>query len=325
MANVTVIIPSLNGYYLLAECIPALLHQTYKDFQVIVIDNGSTDGTVPRLKDEYPQVKIIENSVNTGFATAVNQGILNSDSPFVVTLNNDVVVDADWLECLMDAIERDPQIGMCASKLVFWDEPSIINSSGICVDRAGIVWDRDGGLLDSPLTVSKLDVFGPCAGAALYKREMLDKIGIFDEAYFAYFEDVDLAWRAQAAGWRCHYIHTARGRHHHSSTSVKGSRFKNYQLGKNKVRLILKNYPFKLLWWYIPLVIIYDIFGILYQLAVYKNIDTLRGRWAGWRCAAKAIKARPIYPKRYDVLFLSHVSWPWSVRKRFRYLINSST
>lgn len=320
MTNVSIIIPSLNGKHLLAECLPSLMKQTYLNFDVLVIDNGSTDDTVSWLKPTYPHVRIIENQKNLGFAAAVNQGIRNSNSPYVVTLNNDVVVDADWLESLIETADADSRLGMCASKMVFWHEPSIINSSGISVDRAGIVWDRAGGEVDVPPEDKKRDVFGPCAGAALYRRTMLDEIGLFDEAYFAYFEDVDLAWRARAMGWGCAYVETARACHHHSATSIKGSHFKNTQLGKNKVRLILKNYPFKALWWYIPVLLFYDILAVGYQLLSNKNFDTLRGRWMGWRSAGEALAARPSFAARHDLPHLSAITWPWSVWHRFQHL-----
>lgn len=320
MTNVTIIIPSLNGRHLLAESLPAVYKQTYQDYQVVVIDNGSTDGTVTWLQEHYPEILLIANSENKGFAAAVNQGILTTTSRYIATLNNDVIVDSRWLQNLVEAADHAGDVGMCASKLVFWDNPSIINSSGICVDRVGIVWDRDGGEQDSQERHSTSDVFGPCAGAALYRREMLDEIGLFDEAYFVYFEDVDLAWRARAAGWRCCYVDTAIGRHHHSSTSVNGSRFKNYQLGKNKVRLVIKNYPFRLLWCYVPLLVLYDIFAVSYQLFGRMDFATLQGRWHGWLEAGTAWHARHSYLHRYDLPSLARIAWPWKVLKRFRHL-----
>ena len=320
MSNVSIIIPSFNGQHLLAECIPALMNQTYLDFDVYVVDNGSTDDSVTWLRHAYPQVHIIENEVNKGFATAVNQGIRSSNTPYVCTLNNDVVVEAEWIENLVKVVDENPDVGMCASKLLFYHKTSVINSSGICVDRAGIVWDREGGADESQRPQNTLSVFGPCAGAALYRREMLDQIGLFDEEYFAYFEDVDLAWRARASGWRCAYVDSAKGYHHHSSTSVNGSRFKNFQLGNNKVRLILKNYPFSTLWWYVPVLLMYDILAVGYQLAVNKTFQTLLGRWVGWLHASKAISARPSYVDRCDLPHLSKITWPWSVWKRFRHL-----
>jgi GT2 family glycosyltransferase len=320
MSHVSIIIPSFNGQHLLAESIPALMKQTYPDFDVYVVDNGSRDDTVKWLRNEYPQVHIIENAENKGFAAAVNQGILSSDAPYVCTLNNDVVVDAEWIRSLVKAIESESDVGMCASKLLFFHKPSVINSSGICVDRAGIVWDREGGVSDSQRLDNGLNVFGPCAGAALYRRQMLDEIGLFDEEYFAYFEDVDLAWRARASGWRCAYVDSAIGYHHHSSTSVNGSRFKNFQLGKNKVRLLLKNFPFRTLWWYIPVILVYDVLAVGYQLAVNKAFQTLYGRIIGWFNAAKAISDRPSYSGRQDIPYISKMTWPWLVWKRFKHL-----
>ncbi len=320
MTNVSIIIPTLNGEHLLAECLPALIQQTYRKFDIIVVDNNSNDNSVAWLEQHYPQVTIIKNDRNLGFSAAVNQGIRRSSATYVVTLNNDVVVDVDWLENLVTTAEADSALGMCASKMVFWHQPSMINSSGICVDRAGIVWDRDGGKVDATSANETAAVFGPCAGAALYRRMMLDEIGLFDEAYFAYFEDVDLAWRARAAGWGCAYVETARVRHHHSATSVNGSHFKTIQLGKNKVRLIVKNYPFKALWWYIPVLLFYDLLAVAYQLISTQNFDTLRGRWQAWCSIADAIATRPTYNERHDLQCLSATSWPWSVWRRFSHL-----
>jgi GT2 family glycosyltransferase len=320
MAKVTIIIPSINGRHLLEESLPAIFAQSYRDFIVCVIDNGSNDGSVQWLKETYPQVSIIENDENMGFAAAVNQGIRAAESPYVCTLNNDVVVDTGWTGHLVAVADEDDAIGMCASKLMFYQEPNMINSSGICVDRAGIVWDREGGNRTATGGDSSLNLMGPCAGAALYRTKMLDEIGLFDEAYFAYFEDVDLAWRARAAGWRCEYVDAAIGYHHHSSTSGRSSRFKNFQLGKNKVRLILKNYPFAEFWWYIPMLLVYDFIAVGYQLIVHKTLQTLKGRLVGWSCMKDALAARPHYNKRYDLPYINKMTWPWSVRKHFRYL-----
>ncbi|HET7377632.1 MAG TPA: glycosyltransferase, partial [Anaerolineae bacterium] len=136
---------------------------------------------------------------------------------------------------------------------------------------------------DSAAVDESVEVFGPSAAAALYRRSMLDQIGLFDETLFAYYEDVDLAWRAQWAGWRCLYVPTARVEHVHSATSGQGSPFKNFLLGRNKWLVILKNYPFSRLWWYVPLMILIDLGAALVATIRTRSASSIRGRWAAVR------------------------------------------
>ena len=199
--------------------------------------------------------------LNLGFAAAINKGIHASSSRYVVSLNNDTEPDPGWLAALVSAAERDPTVGMCASKMLFADRPGMINSTGICVDRAGIAWDRRGGEADDGREIEPVEVFGPCGGAALYRRAMLEEIGMFDERFFAYLEDVDIAWRGRQAGWRCLCVPAARVLHRHSATGKEGSPFKSFHLGRNKVWLLLKNYPVQRLWRYVPAVLLYDFNG----------------------------------------------------------------
>jgi GT2 family glycosyltransferase len=167
---------------------------------------------------------------------------------------------------------------MCAAKLLFWDRPDIINSAGICLDRAGIAWDRLGGQRNSATPGLPTPVFGASGGAALYRRTMLDQIGLFDEDFFAYLEDVDLAWRARLAGWDCLYVDTAVILHRHSATAVEGSPFKNKLLGRNKVWTILKNYPWPLLLLYLPVILLYDLGSVAIALLNRRDVSPLYGR-----------------------------------------------
>ena len=138
MPEILVVIPTWNGRHLLDGCLAALGAQTCRDFEIVVVDNGSTDGTVAWLQEHRPDVRVIANAENRGFAAAVNQGIRASNSRYVVTLNNDAEPDPGWLAALVAAADSDPSVGMCASKMLFAERPLIINSTGICVDRAGI-------------------------------------------------------------------------------------------------------------------------------------------------------------------------------------------
>jgi len=157
----------------------------------------------------------------------------------MATLNNDTQAAPRWLEELVAAMQGQDMVGMVASKMLFAHRPEIINSTGICLDPAGIAWDRRGGEVDANEEFGPAEVFGPCAGAAPYHRAMLDQVGLFDEDFFCYLEDVNLAWQARLMGWRCLYVPTARVYHVHAGMGQERSPFKNYLLGRNKVWTII--------------------------------------------------------------------------------------
>ena len=281
LPRVSIIIPSFSGCHWLVPCLRALLAQTYSAHEIVVVDNGSTDGSIELVTTQFPQARLICYQTNRGFAAAINAGVCATAAPLIATLNNDTVVDVHWLQRLVEASSADERIGMVASKMLFVEPAGIINSAGINIDRAGIAWDRLGGQRDDVSDNKIVDVFGACAGAALYRRAMFDDIGLFDEDFFAYMEDVDLAWRAQLAGWRAVYAPTARVTHWHSATSIEGSPFKSRLLGRNKVWLIAKNYPSPYLWFYLPLIGIYDLAAVCYALCVRRELAPLQGRLLG--------------------------------------------
>lgn len=322
MVDVTVIIPNWNGKDLLSSCLQALKNQTYDDYEIIVVDNGSSDGSIDYLKSHFPDVHLIINADNRGFAASTNQGIRAMSSRYVATLNNDVEVTRDWLAQLVTAMQQGNDVGMCASKMLFTHQPERINSAGVAIDRAGIAWDRLGGTLNGGEASVPDEVFGPCAGAALYRRAMLEEIGLFDENFFAYMEDLDLAWRGRRAGWRCLYVPKARVLHRHSATGKEGSPFKSFHLGRNKVWLLLKNYPWRALWYCVPLVIIYDLAALSYALLARRDLHALRGRLAA------LLQIRQIWRERSprdlchatDIALLELPVWPWQVIRRYRHL-----
>ena len=326
-SKVSVVILNWNGRRYLEDCLTSLQAQTYTDFEVILVDNGSTDGSVEWVAERFPQVRVIRNETNVGFAAGNNQAIRASQAEFVVTLNNDTHVEPGWLAALVAAVEDDPTVGMCASKMLFADRPGVINSTGINLDPAGIAWDRRGGDLDDERESEPVEVFGPCAGAALYRRAMLDQIGLFDEDFFAYLEDVDLAWRARLAGWRCLYVPSARVYHVHSATGVEGSPFKSRLLGRNKVWTIAKNYPMGRLACYLPLILLYDLAAVLYALIVRRDISSLQGRLEGlrrlpdiWRKrrAVQALQRENRGPPWHR--YLSPLVPLWQVPARYKHL-----
>jgi len=324
-AKVSVVIVNLNGERYLERCLSTVLAQRYPNFEVVLVDNGSTDGSVALVRERFPEVRVIENGTNLGFAKANNVGIRASDGAYVATLNNDTWVEPDWLETLVEVMESDPQIGICASKMLFAHRPDVINSAGVCVDFAGIAWDRWGGRPD-PGDGEPEEVFAACAGAALYRRTMLDEVGLFDEDYFIYLEDVDLAWRARLMGWRCVYVPRSRVYHIYSGTSKEGSPFKNFHLGRNKLWTIIKDYPGPHFWLYLPIILFYDLSSIPYSLIVRGDTAALRGRLAALRGLPQTWRKRRTIQSRRRVSFrelaahMSPLEHPLALLRRYRHL-----
>jgi GT2 family glycosyltransferase len=275
---------------------------------------------------------------NRGFGAATNAGMRATDSRYVATLNNDAVPAPGWLAALVAAADADPAVGMCASRMVQAARPERLDSCGIALDCVGIAWDLLGG---QPVGADAAlgEPFGPCAGAALYRRRMLAEVGLFDERFFAYLEDVDLAWRARAHGWRCRYVRDAQVLHQHSATGGEGSSWKHYLLGRNKVWLLAKNYP-AALWRWLPLVVAYDLAAVGYALASRREGAALRGRLAGLAGLPGMLRARRAAARRATRAaarngataddptpaanqvagYLLPPAWPWQVPARYAHL-----
>lgn len=237
----SVIIPNWNGGKFLPTCLDALARQTYADVEVIVVDNASHDGSQALVKTQYPRVKLIELPENKGFTGACNAGIQAATGEFVSLLNNDTEVDVGWAAAVVDAFQRHQEIGIVASKMLLFDKRDQIHTAGdyFTVDgRAGNrgVWQKDAGQFDH-----EEYVFSACGGSSAYRRVMLDKTGLLDDDFFFSLEDIDLAWRAQLAGWRCLYTPNAIVYHHLSATG--GGVTASYYDGRNLIAVLVKNYP----------------------------------------------------------------------------------
>jgi len=306
--SVTLVIPTWNGKDRLLRCLESLSRQTYTDFKTVVVVNGSQDRTREAVEGR-PDLQIFINSENLGFAAAVNQGIRASNSPYVGVLNDDAFPEPGWLEALVSAMESDSRIGACASLMVFAHQPDVIQSAGIAMDRAAIAWDR---LRGRPVMEAgeECEIFGASAGAALYRRKMLEAVGLFDERFFAYLEDVDLAWRAQIAGWRCRYVPQAVVRHLTSASFGEDSPIKKQLKARNKVWMVIKNAPAS----DFPLIFFYDLAAVLYALVKNRDANPLKGRLQGLKMAHLFLKDRkPGRPRILEPLVP-----PWQVPKRWR-------
>lgn len=242
------VVPNWNGASLLAGCLDSLLNQSVP-VHVIVVDNGSTDDSLAVL-GHYPAVEIIRNSENKGFAGGVNPGLkraIELGLPYVATFNSDAVADREWLRHLTDALDTEAATGIATCKLLTGDGSSI-DSTGDCFTSWGVAFPRGRHEWDLTKYDGDRDVFGASGGASLYRTEMLADVGLFDEDYFAYFEDVDLSFRTQLAGWRVRYVPDAIVYHQIGATSSKISGFVTHQTARNTTMVVLKNVPRRYLW-----------------------------------------------------------------------------
>ncbi len=289
---ISVVIPNWNGAAHLPTCLEALRRQTYPRREVLVVDNGSADDSLALLA-RYPEVRVLALGSNRGFAGAVNAGIRAAQGEIVALLNNDTEAAPTWLEALAAAFARHPDAGLVASKILLFDRRDVFHSAGDYYRVDGIpgnrgVWERDVGQYDR-----EEEVFSACGAAAAYRRELFADIGLFDEDFFYSCEDVDLAWRAQIAGWNCWYVPTAVVYHKLSATG--GGPIASFYDGRNFLYLIAKDYPAGLLRRFWPRV-------LRAQLRIAG--EALRA----WRGAAARARLRG--------MLMGLLTWPRMARKR---------
>lgn len=250
--KITVIVINWNRKGLLDACLGSLARQTHSSFEVLVVDNGSTDGSpamVQELAPSYPvPLRLIANATNQGFCAANNQGFAASRSALVALLNNDAEADPGWLAALESAIETAPDLGMAASKILVWEDPKRIDKVGHLIYPDGQNRGRGTGQLDHGQFDQIEEALWPDGCAAMYRRAMLDEIGGFDEDFFAYADDAELGLRGRIAGWRCLYTPGAVVRHHRGATLGLGSGRRLTLIERNRVLLVVKLFPWNLLW-----------------------------------------------------------------------------
>jgi GT2 family glycosyltransferase len=242
--QVSAVIPNWNGREWLGSCLGALAAGELSPAEVIVVDNGSTDGSLEYLSSRHPDVHVLALERNTGFAHAANRGLQAASHELVALLNTDVAVAPDWLSRLAQALEADPAAASVACKMLALDDPSIVYDAGDILRRDGACeqrgrFRRDEGRWDAPGTV-----FGACAGAALYRRAAVLELGGFDERYFAYLEDVDLALRLALAGWQCRY-EPAVALHAGETASSRLAGGHQALVARNTIVLVAKFFPIR--------------------------------------------------------------------------------
>jgi GT2 family glycosyltransferase len=247
--------------------------------ELIVIDNGGLAGLV---RECFPAATVLESATNVGFAPAVNRGIAAASGRWVALVNDDARIEPGALAVALAAGESDARIGSVACQVRFQSAPGMINSAGIELDSIGVASERLAGC---PIAEAqtRCEVFGATACFALYRNEMLDRLGGLEARFFAYFEDVDLAWRAQAAGWTATYEPGAIAYHHASASSGEGTAMKYFLAGRNRVWLLARNATSAQLRRALPRILLYDGAYIAYAAVRDRSLAPLAGRVAGLR------------------------------------------
>jgi GT2 family glycosyltransferase len=294
---------------MLLSCLAGLKQQRLKDFEVILVDNGSSDGSPHSASQMYPGLTLLLLNTNHGFAGACARAWDQASGEWIAVLNNDAVPEPGWLEEMYEAATSEDRVGMVAPRVVQEQDNGLIDSLGMLAGRNGLIYlighgDPANAHPESPRFE---DVFGPPAVAALYSRKMLEEIGFFKPDFFAYYEDADLAFRGRWAGWRCLLANRARVRHGHSATAEAIGLSKTYYLQKNRLRTVVRNWPVRSFVKNFPYLIFYNILSTLAAVYADSSLDAFRAwlAFAGgffadlcWRFEQKPLRRVP--PKDID-------------------------
>ncbi|MBF0496317.1 MAG: glycosyltransferase family 2 protein [Deltaproteobacteria bacterium] len=289
---VSIIILNWNGRRHLETCLDSVFGQSYQEFQVILVDNGSIDESVPYVKERFPQVRLLELPENAGFARGCNLGLAAADGDYLALLNNDTELHPDWLGELVTALDQHPEVDYCASKILRFDQRRVIDSAGDIFTVAGSPKKRGEGQFDGPDFSYQTIIFGACAGAALYRRSVFDRIGYFDETFFAYHEDTDLNLRALRAGLTCLYVPQAMVYHKVSGTLGPGSDFVTFYNHRNVELAYFKNMPSRLMIKYLPCLVVIRGLAFIYWAWQGRAGSFLRGKLAFLKLLPYVIKER---------------------------------
>ncbi len=259
---VAVIIVNFNSGSFLRRCLEALDRQTFRGFRAIVVDNASTDGSADGIEDRHPGVKLVRAGANLGFAAGNNLGLRQAgEVEWIALLNPDAYAAPDWLERLVGAAAASAfDFFGCRMRLA--DTPEFLDGTGDVYHASGVAWRRDHGVRASAAVPQAGEIFAPCAAAALYRRADLEAVGGFDESYFCYFEDIDLAFRLRLQGKRCAYVPEAVVDHVSSGITGKRSDFATYHGHRNMIWTYVKDMPALLFWLYLPLHLCANLLGV---------------------------------------------------------------
>jgi GT2 family glycosyltransferase len=298
--QVTVAIVAYQSGGYLQACVDALAGQTFADFEAVVVDNDSTDGSVEALRLPDARFRVERMGKNLGFAAANNVAARASRAPWFATLNPDTRAEPDWLQALVEAAARWPEAASFGSTQVSLDKPDELDGVGDVYHAAGLAWRARLGRPVSEVPPEG-EVFGPCAAAALYRRDAFVELGGFDENFFCYCEDVDLAYRLRLAGWTAVQVPGAVVRHAGSAISGRTSEFTVFHGHRNRVWVYVKNTPGIWVWLLLPYHLAYDALMTYTAFRIGKGPTVLRAHWAALTGIGPVLVARKAVQRRRTV------------------------
>jgi GT2 family glycosyltransferase len=315
----SIIIPTWNGLSHLPACLAALAPQCAEiagGVEILLIDNGSRDGTAAWIGQAYPKVTHVRLPENIGFAGGVNTGLRRARGGQILLFNDDAFAEPGFLSALMAAARAHPHVGAVAGILTFAHKPAMVASAGIRSRRDGLALDLWAGRSVADLPSTAQPILGASGGAALLNRAMLADIGLLEGRFFNYLEDVDLAWRARLRGWDAVVAPAARARHVYSATSRQGSPFKQRLLGRNRIAAIVRCFPDRLLRECLPSIVAYDLLACGYALLTGQHA-IVQGRSEAVRMLPSLLEQRRKIQARRSAsvdsfaAWLEPPSWPW--------------
>ncbi len=292
MPSVTVIIANWNGQAYLPACLEALSTQTYTDFEVLLVDNGSTDGSVDTLPVDWPGIRLVRLECNQGFAAANNHGAKLASGEWLAFLNNDAYPEPGWLAALVAATQEYPTSSVFASHILLVEPPDLLDSSGDIYHISGNAWHRGYHQPAQQFTPPAGEVFSACAAAALYRKADFLAWGGFDENYFAYMEDIDLGFRLRLMDLHTHYVPEAVVRHVGSATAGTESRFTVYHVHRNLVWCYVTNMPGGTVWLYLPIHLLTALIFLVYYIKHGLGKPYLQAKWDAALGLGNAISKR---------------------------------
>ena len=308
MRNVSIVIPNYNGKHFLENCLKAVFAQTIENMEVIVVDNGSTDGSQEYL-DTYPGVRVLKMDKNYGFCGAVNAGIKESDSEYVILLNNDTEVEPDFAKELLTAIKADDRIFSCSSKMVQYHDRARMDDAGDYYCALGWAFGRGkGGPVENYDT--PVNIFASCAGAAIYRKKMLESLGYFDENHFAYLEDIDIGYRARIHGYK--NVYAPKAVVYHVGSGFSGSAHNAFKVklsSRNSVYLAYKNMPFLQIIVNSPFLLFGHLVKWLFFLKKGLGKDYMQGVKEGFTLCKREKKVRFLWKNLPNYLVIQLELW----------------
>ncbi len=320
--DVAVIIPNYNGEKYLKDCLDSLKKCDGADqFQIIVVDNGSSDGSVSLLKENYKDIKLIELKENTGFSGAVNVGIRSAKTEYVILLNNDTTVHKEFIISLVSAMKKNPRLFSVSAKMLSMNDPKKIDGAGDLYCSLGWAFALGKGKNADKYCNKERSVFSACAGAAIYRTNVFEKIGYFDENHFAYLEDVDIGYRARICGYTNRYEPSAIC--YHAGSGFSGSRYNEFKINlssKNSIYLIYKNMPFLQLLINLPFLLIGFMIKILFFVRIGYGLVYCKGLYKGLSfCFTKDARKNKVHFRFKNLFhyFSIQIGLWWNMLRRF--------